>query len=284
MPDLTLSSFVDTFLGSANQAAMQSAIGVSPTINTPKVYYVEMTGDNATAEVGNPAKPYQTAQAAYNAGVIAAVDFVLKLGFGAFSIDTDGAPISSYLKAVFGIGYTVESYSSSPTQLTINTNYLDIAINTNGMPGPTNPTLYLSSLYCKIISNGQSVNCDDGIGGYTAGDGGSITVVGDALWSLDTKGGSFFQSNGEDGYAGSAGPISIEGGIAESLYCVNGEGFFSGNPVPPSVSGNITLRHVDAVYAIVNWDSVSKGNVTAGCSSIPLGVTLNSDKGGNSAW
>jgi hypothetical protein len=41
--------------------------GGSP-ISNPGVAYVQTNGNDSTGEIGNPAKPYLTAQAAYNAG------------------------------------------------------------------------------------------------------------------------------------------------------------------------------------------------------------------------
>lgn len=85
------------------------------TISTPKVYYVETTGSNVTGAVGNPALPYLTFGAAYNAGVTAAVNFCVVLGVGSFSL-TLTADISPYLKQVFGKGrdLTILSFDGTP--------------------------------------------------------------------------------------------------------------------------------------------------------------------------
>lgn len=42
--------------------------GGGSSISNPGVAYVQTNGNNATAEIGNPAKPYLTAQAAFDAG------------------------------------------------------------------------------------------------------------------------------------------------------------------------------------------------------------------------
>ncbi len=56
-------------------------------ITTPQVYYIEKTvGNDGTAQVGNPAKPYLTEQAAFDAAVTAAVAAELRFGVGYWEV------------------------------------------------------------------------------------------------------------------------------------------------------------------------------------------------------
>jgi len=52
----------------ADAAAQRATLGVSPSPIAALVAFVETTGDNATAVMGDPGKPYLTMQAAYDAG------------------------------------------------------------------------------------------------------------------------------------------------------------------------------------------------------------------------
>ena len=59
---------------------------------TPRVAYVESTGNDSTALVGRRDRPYRTAQAAYNALVALGGDTrLLHLGIGSFEIFTNGS-------------------------------------------------------------------------------------------------------------------------------------------------------------------------------------------------
>lgn len=49
-----------------------------------RTLYIDAGGDNATAEIGNPSKPYATAQAAFDAALAAAGNYLLKFGVGSF--------------------------------------------------------------------------------------------------------------------------------------------------------------------------------------------------------
>lgn len=71
-----VSNIVDTFMRTTTLSAAQSAIGSIPVYN-PGVAYIQTNGNNGTAELGNPAKPYLTAQVAFDAG---AVSFHLGVG------------------------------------------------------------------------------------------------------------------------------------------------------------------------------------------------------------
>lgn len=257
--------------------------GKSPTISTPKIYYVETSGNNATAEVGNPAKPYLTAQAAYDAGVTAAVDFVLEIGVGTFAITTSGASLSAFLKSVNGKGYDALSQADSASFLSINTTP-PVQFNADGTAGVSNPTLHANNIALEYHASGGQVVAQDEIGNYTGGAGGSIHVIGNALWFVVANGGIFSQTYNETGYGGVPGSVIVEGGILNAISCQDGAGFNAGVVVPPSTSGSVTLRHVDAGRDNTTWGAASGLNVTAGCSTLPIAITPTNDKGGNASW
>ena len=70
-----------------------------------KVCYVQTTGDDDSAEVGNPAKPFATAQAAFNAGVSLGA-FSMRFGVGSFGGIVVTADMD-YNCGLFGEGYGI---------------------------------------------------------------------------------------------------------------------------------------------------------------------------------
>jgi hypothetical protein len=64
--------------------------------SNPGVAYVSTSGNNEAAEVGNPAKPFLTAQAAWNAGAR-----IFELGAGSFNLTHNsggGSPVNVYVR------------------------------------------------------------------------------------------------------------------------------------------------------------------------------------------
>jgi len=66
MPDITTSAAVHALLQKASLAELQTYLESQAL--SPGVAYVQTNGNDSTGEIGNPAKPYLTAQAAFNAG------------------------------------------------------------------------------------------------------------------------------------------------------------------------------------------------------------------------
>lgn len=161
------------------------------TISTPQVYYVEESGNDGTGAVGNPAFPYLTADAAYTAGVTAAVDFVIKFGVGSHTIGIT-TDLSSYFKQAIGVGPDVSIVQINGTPASGLTG-------TNGY----NTTLNIVNLSLTISANGGAATdtLADGAGG------GLHTISGsNSKLSITSQGGASADASG-----GAGGTVVISG-------------------------------------------------------------------------
>lgn len=261
------------------RAAINAAINGLNNASGPNVIYVTTAGNNATGD-GSLAKPYLTAQKAYTEGVAAGNPFGLHLGVGTFSITLTSAP-SALFKFVQGEGFDLDDVEASLTRLAVNTTP-SMADNTNGTNGFSCPPLGACNLRLFYVASGGSVSLDDEVGGYTGGEGGSVSVFGNALFSLGATGGSASQnSNGESGVGGAAGSIVVRGGYLAEVYCNDGVGFNTGVEIPSSIPGPVSLDGVNAELCSV--PSVIP-TITAGRSSLPTALTIATDKGGNAIY
>ena len=120
-------------------------------IATPKVYYVETTGNDATGAVGNPALPYATVTAAEAAGHAAAVPFGIKLGVspvgGPHTIERTDRGLSGHLKSIIGLGDLASGLQILNTPPT-------------GTPGDNGTNGYDNTLY--LYDLGASITCNGG--------------------------------------------------------------------------------------------------------------------------
>ncbi len=193
------------------------------TIATPRVYYVESTGNDGTGAVGNPALPYATGTAAYNAGVTAAVPFVIKFGVGVFTIAITADITDFYFRQAIGVGsgLTILTISGSPADAetgqagyatTFNIELLDLTINCPGgnATGIANETGGGGSLHaitgsnCRISAIAPGGNAADGSGGV----GGTLRFDGQfKVVLINVSGGTA----GPSGTNGSEGGLEMDG-------------------------------------------------------------------------
>ncbi|MDR1305504.1 MAG: hypothetical protein LBK76_09820 [Verrucomicrobiales bacterium] len=249
-----------------------------PAIPATRSAFVDAGGDDATGTVGNAAKPYQTAQAAYDAIKALATNanrYLLKLGVGSFSVALT-ADYNQYIY-VSGAGAEVSSLSINASGVSgVNgVNGIDSPTPTSvGTPGGTgnNGTdgynVALSSDYTVTVSastlggsgggggaggagrdgDSSTENLPQGGGnggnGGNGGSGGGITLTDCRLGAIITNGG-----NGGGGGAGGA-PGADLGGMGMSYgYGLGGNG---GNGGSGGASGVIVLTRC------------LSGNVTSG--------------------
>jgi len=192
-------------------------------ISTPKVAYVETSGNNATGALGNPALPFETATAAYNAGVTSAVEFVLDLGVGTHSLEL-AADMNGLLKAVTGCGplATVLNISGTPPTVvnaiagystTCNYSNLTLDLNlpggtSNGTSGESGGSATLQTLTgtnCKLSVTLIGGNADS-VSGGVGGSGGTLRCSGDfTITNTDLA-----EGTGAGG-SGSAGSFELDG-------------------------------------------------------------------------
>ena len=82
----------DDYNSSTNAKVWKLRSLAGGTLNTPAIYYLETTGNDATAVAGSPAKPYLTEQAAFDAALATNAPAVLRFGVGHWTtgIQQDG--------------------------------------------------------------------------------------------------------------------------------------------------------------------------------------------------
>lgn len=249
------------------------------TISSPKVYYVTTTGNNATGAVGNPALPYATGTAAYNAGVTTGQLFVLQLGVGSFSIDTAGAAFSANCHAVNGCGSGISDINRA-TLLTVITSYASSATNANGLNGG-DVSGEFNQLFLQVFTSGQSVTADDS-NGYTAGNAGSISIWGTARlnYAVAGGGGDNGSTNGSvtPGDGGSITVRSMGSFINATIVTSGGAGYPSGIGATGAIEFDGTdIREISSM--------TTGGSLTVGRCSYQSGtLSITSDAGGNAAY
>ena len=222
------------------------------TISTPQVYYVEElpAGNDGTGAVGNPALPYLTAEAAYAAGVTAAVDFVIKLGVGSHNIFI-AADLSIYFKQAIGVGRDVCTLQISGTP----------AADLTGTTG-YNTTLNIVNLSLIISANGGAATDTLQDGGLA----GTHTISGcNSKLSVSSQGGNSADANG-----GGGGYLFITGDLkVVEVYMSGGSGGgMGGNGSNGVISSADGCNLVGCLYS-----GVANSGTWARCSYTAADIT-----------
>lgn len=185
--------------------------GGSAAVSNPGVAYVRTGGDDDTAQVGNPAKPFATGTAAFEAGA-RSFDF----GVGSFDLITDGSGTALHVR---GRG----------------TQHTTVNLTHNGEDGDKGAD-----------GSAESGNADGGRGG-DAQQTGNLTLSSDhsALIVLVARGGNggdggngINHGNGGDGGHGGAWPIISMSGVIGTLYLETGAGGSGGMGSGDGMNGN----------------------------------------------
>ena len=277
---MALTQLTNGMSGSDCRTNINAVITGLNNASRPNVIYVTTAGNNTTGD-GTLAKPYLTAQKAYDIGKAAAAPFKISFGKGSFSFAESVAAVTSWLKGVEGIGFDLTTPSDSFTFLTILNSPAE-ASNSNGTNGFSNPPLQAENLYLFYVAGGGSVQSNDGIGGYTGGTGGTVSIYGHALFAAAATGGNATSNvNGESGIGGAPGSITVKGGFLDQLSCYNGNGYEAGVEVPSSTGGAVALDGVNG--ALCETPSVYP-ILTLARSSLPTAFTITNDLGGNAAY
>lgn len=286
-------NFVRLAAGTSGHFLKTNGAGANPTwaaasggssISTPQVYYVETTGNDGTGAVGDPSKPYLTAQAAYNAGKSAAVAFVIELGVGSFFVN-DESGVSSFLRNVNGKGRKTLT-ATHATSFQFSTSPATLTANADGLPA-NSLTIHISNLHCILTAVGGSIDYVSDTNTYVGGAGGQINVSGNnASVEANANGGSRDgpQSPGDGAITGGpGGGVNIYGCDVLAIDVSQGIGDFGAGDIPPSTSGSMEL---DGCYARgATFGAVAPTTSSVGRTSYNAGsITPTSDKGGNAAW
>lgn len=152
-------------------------------ISITDVAFISSSGNDGTAEIGNPAKPFATAGAAVTEGAL-----ILVIEAGLSATLTHSGPL---ILTVFGYGASVSSLSiTNDDAVTIYGNGSDML------------SISVSSIGSAGINGATGAQDSPGDTGGAGGVGGSITVSGATIISSTSAGGS-------GGYGGSGGPASV---------------------------------------------------------------------------
>lgn len=185
--------------------------GGGAAISTPKVIYVETSGNDATGAIGDPSKPFLTGTAAFNTGMLTGEDFVMKFGVGHFTMNL--ANWSGRCRAIYGCGASTSAVlepDSTATSLIIQSLWLAAGLdpieNAYGNSGLSVYDVEFHHIYVKARMQGQSVFSTDS-NTYEGGTGGEFRArcFGARLDVNSNGGGS------DSGNAGFPAPITIEG-------------------------------------------------------------------------
>lgn len=225
------------------------------TISRPKEIFVTTDGNNGTAEIGNPAKPFETVAAALVAGELSAQAYTIVLGAGVFSIT--GLQFSLYRDGWIGQGFQ--------TTLTINNNGVTTAgISLNEK---------IVNLRVDVTANG--VNSPDDMTDPTPG--GDVILEGFGwIIGISTLGGSAWNPSGQ-GY-GMGGSIALNGDFICS-GAFNGMSGSDGAGTAGASNGALIADGCDFRSA-----AITVGDITFGRCSYTTGLIITNDKGGNASW
>ena len=281
----------------ATTAFVQAALaGAGSAISNPSIAHVQTNGDDGTAVIGDPSKPFATPQAAYNAGAT-----VLCLGVGSFGGITGlsqdimligcGATrsfvgnISGTAGSVYGNGednisvgsiYIVTPNGNDGTQA-ITDSY---ALGTDGNAGINAPTTNVSGLTTSgdavlIAGNGgnggNGADQSPGMGNPgTAGGRGGNGGAGGVLNVINCKIGGYMVSFGGNGGSGGNGGNSVDTAGA------GGNGGDSGDAGSP---GTVNIIRSHGVYTYAG--AASAGTPGTGGNGLTPGNNGNAGAAGS---
>lgn len=253
-----------------------------------RTLYIDAGGDNASAEIGNPSKPYSTAQAAFDAALAGTGNYLLKFGVGSFGtivVPTGGWPSRI---AISGCGY----YVSRLTGITATG-----AIGANGTSGAS-PTPGVAGGSAKAVSirsdgtiNIGVLNCSGGAGGGgggyagllpadgnpggagaaggAGGNGGAIEIVGVVFDEIQNDGGNGGQGGtGQTGYSGAVENWTPGG--------AGGDGGAGGNP---GARGSLKMHSCFCTLSGSGQINSSHGQVGAGGAGGDSGYDIGAGTG-----
>lgn len=251
--------------------------GGGASIVTPSIAYVETTGDDATAEIGNPAKPFETAQAAYDAIVALEQQAELSLGVGGWDINLDSS-WSSYCQVVRGRGGYDPLSTNYLTRLTIYATPSSVG-NADGVPGRA-VAFAANDIDLRIYANGGGVVSINDSSAYTGGAGGQISITGgNASIEASAHGGDCGGvSEGSMFNGGVGGTITLNGLRASGT--IGAAGMVGQGGGSDGAFGELAADDCDLRLAGLS----EFANRSLGRCSYPTIISIEYNKGGNAAY
>lgn len=185
--------------------------GNEGSITTPKVLHVTTSGNDTTGD-GSLAKPFLTAQKAFDVAAAGTGNYVLKFGVGVFGNGVDIAGISLGLSGAWPSRITLSGAGSSVSSVWVESplggsfaSDGSIYINIRKYSGGGDAAIYLSHCVGTVINQGDSGASGDGpTPGGDGGPGGEIYAKNCVLEFCASQGGPGGSDDG--GGAGSDGP------------------------------------------------------------------------------
>jgi hypothetical protein len=235
------------------------------------VFVDSVNGDDNTAVIGDPSKPYQTFAAGYAAGRATATAFAMELGVGNHSYSPAVSEAGlEFCARIAGCGVNLTTLTIEGSRVTES--------NQNGTKG-YNISTQVDNLSLVINASGANVSENDEQA-YTCGDGGDITLFGNAkLVSLFSNGGSV--SSATSGVLsmmpGNGGTIVIRGLDCRSLNYSVAQGVAAGGTVS---DGTLSFDNCDIRGATNSSAYISAGR----CSYDSGSFFVTNDKGGNAFY
>lgn len=257
-------------------------------ISMTRTLYIDAAGDNASAEIGNPSRPFQTAQAAFDAALVGAGNYLLKFGVGSFGtivVPTGGWPSRI---AISGCGYSVSRLTGITATGAIGANGTSGASPTPGAAGGaakavsirSDGTINIGVLNCSGGAGGggggyAGISASDGIPGGVGGvggaggNGGAVEIVGVVYDEIRNDGGAGGPGgSGQPGYPGSVENWTPGG--------AGGDGGAGGNP---GVRGRLTMHHCFCTLAGGGQINSTHGQVGAGGAGGDAGYDIGAGTG-----
>ncbi len=217
--------------------------GGGSSISDPLIAYIRIDGNNATGQIGNPAKPYLTGQAAYNAGA----------KYFDIGADCDAGTVTTTQNEEFyviGRGDDSRIYFIAPQHnLTVwDTGgiscWLDLGtFNAGDASSPSGNLVVHGGYINTAVTSGVNANASPAVDGSSAG---SLTIYGPALLatSVNAVGGNAFDDGGTPHNGGNGGAITVQGSVIglpgfNTLSYAKGTGINGGTD---GADGSLTLR------------------------------------------
>jgi hypothetical protein len=258
------------------------SMGGGGTIELDLVAWVETDGNDPTGTVGDPSKPYQTMNEAYQDGAR-----VFILGAGAFSGLSQEGSITIAVEGMSAASTTVANVQSTNSGvITIR----DLGgrsvtfdmISSNGADGaPASSGANAGSI---VLHNVKATNVsviggsggEDEVSAGGGGNGGSVYAIFSDMTTVIADGGNGGSASGENGAGGSAGAGgSVElhytnvGGVAAANGATGGSPGTGGVAGTNGEGGSITLRHCMITEASVQ-SSDTAGVIDAQHTSVGM--------------
>jgi len=234
---------------------------------TPGIAYVEASGDDETGTLGDPGRPFATGTGAWAAGQATEQMFSIRFGAGAHTINCGGEG-TGWLVGLIGCGFGA-SHEGSICRVAINANAVAVVEGEAGSGGDVNLCVYNLSLDVTAFGGGVEPG---NVG--TGGNAGNVTLRGHASISVDARGGG--PGEGGSGGGGNGSVITLSGSLASrGILTAGGDGVGGGSSGQPGelIADGCDLRGY-----------VLAGTITLGRCSYTSGLSINNDRGGNSAY